>query len=387
MNFLYLSFLLLLSAFSAATELERLISNDEEKLIFHNFSKQIELRESELPNYFDSNINQQFFLNGRILVKASQAVKNSLERTDGIEKVQTIAELNKLSVLLVTPEKHHFYPLYQSLSSQLGPNKVQPDFALVNNIKAKTQLKQVIEKGEEGYFARYHRLVSLPCLETKKAIRTAIIDDGFVITDRERSQLNVIFEYDADLQTLNAKPQNKNQMHGTAMLQVFLQQQSSVSKHKSELIAIRQVSSHTSAMILAFTIAQKMQANVINSSWVLPFMSEFLADVIEHTAAQKNVDFLVFAAGNDGADACQANQLSTLDGVTVIGALHSNTRAPFSNFGECVDIYIPSKAWVLINQKNTGLTGTSSAAAKASGLFSHLLSCGVDKHTIESVWH
>lgn len=80
----------------------------------------------------------------------------------------------------------------------------------------------------------------------------------------------------------------------------------------------------------------------------------------------------VFAAGNSGADACEASPARVAEGLTVGATNASDTRPSWSNFGPCVDLFAPgvsiTSAWHTgpTHRTNT-ISGTSMAAPHVAG--------------------
>lgn len=80
----------------------------------------------------------------------------------------------------------------------------------------------------------------------------------------------------------------------------------------------------------------------------------------------------VVAAGNSGADACKTSPASA-DGALTVGAIDfTDTRASFSNWGSCVNVFAPGTAIFGANYKQnnggTTMAGTSMAAPLVGGI-------------------
>lgn len=109
---------------------------------------------------------------------------------------------------------------------------------------------------------------------------------------------------------------------------------------------------------------------VVNMSLTFAGSSPALAAAIEQSILLGAV--YTVAAGNSAADACNYSPAQIANALTV-GATHqTDERAPYSNFGQCVDIYAPgheilSASFVGDNSFVT-LNGTSMSAPHAAGI-------------------
>lgn len=72
------------------------------------------------------------------------------------------------------------------------------------------------------------------------------------------------------------------------------------------------------------------------------------------TKLSKSGVFVAVAAGNDNADACNESPASAASVEAVAASASNDTRASFSDYGTCVDIYAPG-----VNIKSTYLGGTA----------------------------
>ena len=83
---------------------------------------------------------------------------------------------------------------------------------------------------------------------------------------------------------------------------------------------------------------------------------------------------VAMAAGNSDVDACTLSPASTREAVTVgaAGTAHINDRQPFSNWGDCVDLFAPgasiTSASHLDSFSSVERSGTSMAAPHAAGV-------------------
>ncbi|MBO4205244.1 S8 family serine peptidase [Micromonospora echinofusca] len=85
----------------------------------------------------------------------------------------------------------------------------------------------------------------------------------------------------------------------------------------------------------------------------------------------------VVAAGSSGTDACNTSPQAVGTAIRVGATTSSDTRAPFSNWGSCVDMYAPGlsipSAWYSGDAATNTLSGTSMAAPHVAGAAARVL--------------
>jgi subtilisin family serine protease len=86
---------------------------------------------------------------------------------------------------------------------------------------------------------------------------------------------------------------------------------------------------------------------------------------------------VVVAAGNENADACQKSPASETSAITVGATDSSDSKAWFSNYGTCVDIFAPGDeivaGWIGSNTATKTDSGTSMAAPHVAGVAALIL--------------
>src|SRR5262249_10886097 len=85
----------------------------------------------------------------------------------------------------------------------------------------------------------------------------------------------------------------------------------------------------------------------------------------------------VVAAGNDNAPACSQSP-ARVPGALTVGASNSlDQRAPYSNFGQCVDLFAPGSGitsdWIGSTTATSVSSGTSESAPMAAGVAALIL--------------
>ena len=106
--------------------------------------------------------------------------------------------------------------------------------------------------------------------------------------------------------------------------------------------------------------------------------------------AVSNGVVVVVAAGNDAKDACNYSPASAADAITVGSTTDKDEKSPFSNIGNCVDVYAPGSDIISASSSsNTGsktLSGTSMASPRKfeslAKSISYLFVSSKDVHSI-----
>jgi subtilisin family serine protease len=88
------------------------------------------------------------------------------------------------------------------------------------------------------------------------------------------------------------------------------------------------------------------------------------------SAVDAGVTFAV-AAGNEDQNACNVSPASAPSAITVAASDRTDTRASFSNFGSCVDVFAPgvsiTSAWHTSSSATNTISGTSMASPHVAG--------------------
>lgn len=100
-------------------------------------------------------------------------------------------------------------------------------------------------------------------------------------------------------------------------------------------------------------------------------------DAAVNAAVKAGINFAV-AAGNENQDACNTSPASAEGAITVGASTISDSRAYFSNWGKCVDIFAPGlnilSTYIGSNTATATLSGTSMASPHVAGLLAYYLS-------------
>ncbi|MBE3043274.1 S8 family peptidase, partial [Candidatus Bathyarchaeota archaeon] len=100
-------------------------------------------------------------------------------------------------------------------------------------------------------------------------------------------------------------------------------------------------------------------------------------DRVVDAAVAAGIHFAV-AAGNDNADACNYSPAAAKNAVTVGASALDDSRAYFSNYGKCTDIFAPGlsiqSTWIGSKYAVNTISGTSMASPHIAGLLAYYLS-------------
>lgn len=127
---------------------------------------------------------------------------------------------------------------------------------------------------------------------------------------------------------------------------------------------------------------------VVNMSLGGPASSS--VDIAVSNLVNKKITVVV-AAGNSNADACNFTPARVAGAITV-GATESNdSRASYSNFGSCLDVFAPgsaiSSAWIGSSNAANTISGTSMASPHVAGISARLLASntGLSPNQVENL--
>jgi hypothetical protein len=372
-----LSFSVIHWTFLLSTVLFSGITNGQSKpetLSFKNNDRIVVLTKED-NHFLSDSSGQKYAFNKKILIESSSSLNDIKTLHPSIERVQLIAQLNHTNIFWISPVPSQFFDVYSTLSNSKGVDSIEPDLAPVRKL---TTTKMSTSNHDSLIDLAY----APSCDKPVNPVRVAIIDDGFDFSHPELKDVTVLLEYDPDEQKVVASPKKNIDYHGTLVAGVIAAKHDNIGVDgyapSSDIIAIRQVSTWSSSLVLAFHVAKLMKADIVNCSWIIPFLSDITSMVIDDLASAPNNPIIVVSAGNNSVLACEGNRLAESDSVVVVGAKNTNgSIAVFSNYGECVDVYAPFGVQSTAVNGYAQFGGTSSSAAIVTGILASKKACGI----------
>lgn len=364
----------------------QLVESEKQLAItFKNSNHRVQLSALEgQPNHYLSNLGLTFILTGDLLALVTPSAKTQLTQVFGVDSFNTIATMSNKEIVLIKTSSNNLQEMIDQLGAIEGVEQVQPDHYIKKEFG---QVNKPVSNPQNDALPMLELPIPSQCPEPLRPVRVAIIDNGFDFRHEAFRDTKVLLHYDADNLIEIGDIPNKRIGHGTAMAGVILAKNFSTGEEgiapASEIIAIEQASSKLSSVILGFSVARMMSADIVNCSWLVEFKSDLLVSFIEDWQAQENSALIVTAAGNDSKDACLVNKLSLIPQVLTIGSINSEKKlSSFSNYGPCVDLFVPSRHMTIHERGYVTASSTSASAAFFTGLLARNLQCGVQKSAI-----
>lgn len=272
-----------------------------------------------------------------------------------------------------------------------GVSYVQPDVLPMRteSEKAPSLLNTLYLNEQTFSVAEYLALEKIWPYSKGKGSRVAVIDTGVSLNLPDLRQTKLRFSWDIDLNIPGAVPE-PNQKHGNKVAGLIWAQPDKVQNINkfslgyawgiapdSELIALKLQRPWTSNLLRAFSLAEEQGADVINISWLLPWVAAPVRDYLQYLtyeARQGKGVVIIVAADPKFRTNVGLAALSEL--LVVSSTDHQGTLADAS-WGPAADIAAAS--YVLTVSQLPGrryemFAKTSSSAALVSGFVALLRS-------------
>lgn len=306
---------------------------------------------------FGKPLCEKIQITSRVIVKSSLS-KDSLSKKLG-KPLQQIAFMREANLFLVQSED----PINcaKNLSKKEYIIYAQPDI-IQKKIKASLFQNITLES---------KKLKTLWQKTKGQGVRIAIIDDGFNLGHEDLKKTRLLFSYDVDNKRLDSSPKLSIDTHGTPVAGIIFAQHNAMGidgiAPNASLIAIRHTQNRTSDTVLAFTVAKKAGADIINCSWNSPMLMEPVFDVITDIAKYGRKGkgaAVVFAAGNEGKEILPYSIEASIPAVITVGTKRSN-------YGKMLDFTI--KKDTIMSTRYDGSYGVFSGSSATAPIISGLL--------------
>jgi subtilisin len=304
----------------------------QDRYFFQQGQTQLELKLHE-PITADSLSLQAELLPGKIQVRVRNQLilvnqhKFSLNQLPArwlgqLQQIELLHEYQgKYLYLLKTAQLQHSLALLSWLQQQPATILVQPDL-----LPFRTKLR-TSDAAEKPYLSLQHNasefdlyayaaLADLWSRSRGKGVRIALIDSGFSFNHQALRQLRPLYSWDVDLNIPGAVAVRPGS-HGDRVAGLIwakpmlppdtdepnpLQGQAFGLAPEAGMIALKLTKPWTSQLLRAFVLAEQQQADVINLSWLLPWVAAPLQDYLHYLVyvANRQKGIVIVAAANPG---------------------------------------------------------------------------------------
>lgn len=204
-----------------------------------------------------------------------------------------------------------------------------------------------------------------------------IVDTGVDISHPEFSENNAIWGGNFHSDGIN----NDCNGHGTHVASVALGKQYGSGK-RANLIAVKVLGCNGSGSYSNIIKAIEWITNRASTSGKISIVNLSLGGPASSaldsaiTSSFNSGVYYVVAAGNSNANSCNYSPARVKVAVTVAASNIKDTKASFSNFGKCVDVYAPGVNILAAYPNNAyaTLSGTSFSSPVTAGVLSYYLS-------------
>lgn len=320
----------------------------------------------------------ELYLSGDWLIQTSQTAEKAMWQQLGVDKAKLLAQIGSQQIWLVRPVKSElWFDRTLPLEKFSWLQAYQPDF----HAKATKVAKQQGNNVQNAKLSDQRQAILTPAywqaLQQQTAGEEAVIaliDDAVTLTAPALAELQLQLYYDVDQKSTQQAASVKVHSHGDKMADLLFASGNSTNSvsttsglaPKAKAVLLKQSLGWTSDMLLALHLAELEQADIINCSWTLPFLSDLIAakinDLTQITVGKTGVTVVV-AAGNQRRDVAALNPLAALASVVSVGLLDSK-KQPLSNTGK-VDIWVQGPLYLTDGKS---ISGSSAAAAVVSGV-------------------
>jgi len=266
--------------------------------------------------------------------------------------------LDQYIYLLSTPSLRDALQLLPLLQQRPDIIQLQPDLLpfrgkLVEK-DAAPQMPVVILQYDATKFNlfRYAALDQLWVKTRGKGARIAVIDNGFSFKHQVLQQVKPVFSHDVDMNIPGAVAEQSGShgdkvaalIWGRARLPHKAEQQDPLSGQafglapEAAMIALKLTKPWTSQLLRAFILAEQQQADVINLSWLLPWVAAPLQDYLRYLVQTANhgKGIVIVAAANPARGGNHG--LAAMPELLVVSSTDHQGQLANASWGPSVDL-------------------------------------------------
>ena len=226
---------------------------------------------------------------------------------------------------------------------------------------------------------RYAALDQLWLKTRGKGARIALIDNGFTFKHQALQQVKPVFSHDVDMNIPGAVAEQPGShgdkvaalIWGRALLPPKADVQAHLTGHafglapEAAMIALKLTKPWTSQLLQAFILAEQQRADVINLSWLLPWVAAPLRDYLHYLvqSANQGKGIVIVAAANPARG--DNHGLAAMPELLVVSATDHQGQLANASWGASVDLAAVSFILSIDPHDNTRFAMMAKTSASA----------------------
>lgn len=346
----------------------------------HSLSLNAEL----IPGHIQVRVRNQLIL---VTQQPYQLPRQSLAIRSLVQQLQLLHQYQaKYLYLISTATLPDSLQLLRLLQQQPEIWQIQPDLLpLRNTLHANT----ASEPGSTAALQfdastfnlyQYAALAQLWHKTRGKGVRIGLIDNGFTFKHQALQQVKPVFSHDVDMNIPGAVAEQSAShgdkvaalIWGRAILapnaEVPLPQpgQAFGLAPEAAMIALKLTKPWTSRLLQAFILAEQQRADVINLSWLLPWLAAPLREYLQYLvqSANQGRGIVIVAAANPASG--DNDGLAAMPELLVVSSTDHQGQLADASWGESVDIAAVSFILSIHPQQTTAFAMMAKTSASAA---------------------
>lgn len=213
-----------------------------------------------------------------------------------------------------------------------------------------------------------------------KGVRIAVIDNGFSFKHQALQQIKPVFSYDVDLNIPGALAEQAGSHGDKVAALIWGRPSQSVAAKRlnpwsgqafglapeSDMIALKLTKAWTSQLLQAFILAEQQRADVMNLSWLLPWLAAPVQDYLHYLVQSANhgKGIVIVAAANPASG--DNHGLAAMPEILVVSSTDHQGQLAHASWGETVDIAAVSFILSIHSQDTTKVAMMAKTSASAA---------------------